>query len=92
MFPAQPHRNGGARRLRFRATTAEVAAPTGISKKRDALTPCIILTRLLARSKVGDFARRLAAVDLTSARVALDVGADIRPGAFRGCGFYTSVF
>ena len=67
-----------------------MTAPTAI-EKRDALAPCVILTRLLARREVGDFARRLAAVDLTSTRVAFGVGADIRPGAFRGCGVYTSV-
>ena len=86
----QPHRNSFTRRLRFRATSVEVAAPTTI-EKRDAHAPCVILTRLLARREVGDFARRLATVDLTSARVAFGVVADIRPGAFRGCGVYTSV-
>ena len=88
--PAQPHRNSFTRRLRFRATSVEVAAPTAI-EKRDAHATCVIFTRLLARREVGDFARRLATVDLTSARVAFGVGADIRPGAFRGCGVYTSV-
>ena len=65
----------------------EVAAPSTI-EKRDAHAPCVILTRLLARHEVGNFARRLATVDLTSARVTFGVGADIRPGAFRGCGVY----
>ena len=69
---AQPHRRSFARRLRFRATSVEVAAPTAI-EKRDAHATCVIFTRLLARREVGDFARRLATVDLTSARVALDV-------------------
>ena len=90
LCPAQPHGNSFTRRLRFRATSVEVAAPTAI-EKRDAHAPCVILTRLLARREVGDFARRLATVDLTSARVAFGVGPDIRPGAFRGCGVYTSV-
>ena len=72
LCPAQPHRNSFTRRLRFRATSVEVAAPTAI-EKRDAHATCVIFTRLLARREVGDFARRLATVDLTSARVALDV-------------------
>jgi len=79
----QPHRNRFARRLRFRATSAEVTAPPTI-EERDALTPGVILTRLLACREVGDFSRRLAPVDLASARVALDVGTDIRPRASRG--------
>ena len=87
---AQPHRNRFTRNLRFRTTTAEVAAPTAI-EKRDAHAPCVIFTRLLARREVGDFARRLATVDLTSARVAFGVGPDIHPGTFRGYGVYTSV-
>ena len=62
-----------------------MAAPPAI-EERDALTPGVILTRLLACREVGDFSRRLAPVDLTSARVALDVGTDIRPRASRGCG------
>ena len=91
LCPAQPHRNSFTRRLRFRATSVEVAAPTAI-EKRDALAPCLILARLLARREVGDLSRRLGAVALTSARVTLHVGANLRPGAFRGCGFYTSVY
>ena len=75
----------------MRAPSAEVTAPSTV-EKRDALAPCVILTRLLACREVGDFARRLATVDLASARVTFGVGADIRPGAFRGCGFYTSVY
>ena len=59
-----------------------MAAPTAI-EERDALTPCVILARLLARREVGHFARRLAAVDLPSARVALGVGADLLPRALR---------
>ena len=62
-----------------------MTAPSTI-EERDALTPGVILTRLLACREVGDFARRLAPVDLASARVALDVGTDIRPRASRGCG------
>jgi len=59
-----------------------VTAPPTI-EERDALTSGVILTRLLACGEVGDFARRLAPVDLTSARVTLDVGTDIRPRASR---------
>ena len=81
---AQPHRNRFTRNLRFRTTTAEVAAPTAI-EKRDALAPCLILARLLARREVGDLSRRLGVVALTSARVTLHVGADLCPGGFRGC-------
>ena len=62
------------------------APPAG--EERDALAACVILTRLFACREVGDFARRLATVDLASARVAFGVGADIRPGAFRGCEVY----
>ena len=68
-----------------------MAAPTVI-EKRDALAPvCGLFTRLLARREVGDFARRLHMVDLTSARVAFVIGADILPRALRGCGVYESL-
>ena len=62
-----------------------MAAPTGFFEKRDALAPCLILARLLARREVRDVSRRLGVVDLTSTRVTLHVGADLCPGAFRGC-------
>ena len=80
----QAHGNSILRNPRFRTSSAEVAAPTAI-EERDALAPCVILARLLARREVGHFARRLAAVDLPSARVTLGVGTDLLPRALRCC-------
>ena len=74
----QSHGNSLVRCFCFRALSAEVAAPFTI-EERDALTRGVLLTRLLACREVGDFARRLAPVDLTSAVVTFGVGADIRP-------------
>ena len=53
------------------------APPAG--EERDALAACVILARLFACRDVGDFSRRLALVGLTSARVALGVGANLHP-------------
>ena len=72
LCPAQPHGNSFTRPLGSRATSVEVTAPTAI-EKRDAHATCVIFTRLLAHREVGDFARRLATVDLASARVTFGV-------------------
>ena len=88
----QPHRNGFVRELRFGAARAEVATKTAL-EICDAMAPRCLFAWLFAPSEVGDFARWLVPVDLTSARVAFDVGAGILPRALRGCGFYEwSVF
>ena len=50
-----------------------MAAPLGAPEERDAPALCIVLARLLACLDVGNLARRLALVDLASARVAFDV-------------------
>ena len=62
-----------------------MAAKTVIFEKRDTLATCVIFARLLARREVGDFARRLIQIALASPRVALGVGADVRPRECRGC-------
>ena len=59
------------------------APPAG--EERDALAACVILTRLFACRDVGDFPRRLTLVGLTSARVALGVGADLHPRTLNCC-------
>ena len=61
-----------------------MAAPPAVVE-RDALAACVILARLFACRDVGDFPRRLTLVGLTGARVALGVGADLRPRTLNCC-------
>ena len=57
----------------YQAQGAEVAATLAVAEERDALAPMVILACLLARRKVGDFARRLAPVDLARTGVAFGI-------------------
>ena len=71
-----------------RTCGAEEAAPP-VFPECDALTPCFILACLLARDEAGEFARRLAHVDLTTIPVTFGIGPELYPFAICcGCGEY----
>ena len=69
-----------------RTCSAEEAAPR-VLIVRDALAPCFSTACLLTRDKAGDFARRLAHVDLTTGLVTFGIRRELYPLAICfGCG------
>ena len=67
---------------RFAAQCAEVAAPPGLRKVRDALALYVSFTCLFACLEVFDFSGRLRAVYLTGARVTGGIGREFHPGEY----------
>ena len=71
-----------------RTCSAEEAAPR-VLIVRDALAPRFSTACLLARDEAGDFARRLAHVELTTIPVTFGIGLELHPLAICcGCGEY----
>ena len=85
--PAQSNGDRIAIRLRFRALSAEMAAPPA-AVERDALARCGIFTGLFACLFVRHLLRRRAQVYFARARVACTVLGHTRPPEFRSCGCY----
>ena len=81
---SQSHGNRIVRRRPFGALTAEVATPPAAEEERDALAQRFVFTCLFARREVGVSNRRLAPVDLASARVAMDIGPELYPSVIYG--------
>ena len=83
---SQSHGNRIVRRRPFGALTAEVAAPPAAEEERDAVAQRLVFACLLARREVGVSERRLAPVELASARVALDIRPELYPSVSYGDG------
>ena len=82
--PAQSNGDRIAIRLRFRALSAEMAAPPA-AVERDTLARCGIFTGLFACVYVRHLLRRRAQVYFASARVACTVLGHTRPCEFPSC-------